>query len=52
VFIQVDYLNGVELPTIRRMEYPGQLGFIWDIYLDWGVTTLEPKAAVKNEGHA
>lgn len=35
-FIEVDYLNGQEVPTIRRMETPGQLGFVWDIYLDWG----------------
>ena len=33
--IQVDYLNGVDTPTIRRMETPGQLGFVWDIYMDW-----------------
>jgi phage head maturation protease len=51
-FVQVDYLNGQEIPTIRRMETPGVLGFIWDIILDWSVTVLEPKAAVKNEGHA
>ena len=31
-FIEVDYLNGQEIPNIRRMEAPGQLGFIWDIY--------------------
>ena len=24
-FIEVDYLNGQEIPTIRRMEAPGQL---------------------------
>jgi len=49
-FIQIDYLNGQEIPTIRRMEAAGQLGFIWDIYLDWAVTVMEPMAAVKNEG--
>lgn len=31
-FIEVDYLNGQEVPTIRRMETAGQLGFVWDIY--------------------
>ena len=35
--IQVDYLNGQETPTIRRSEVPGQLGYVWDIWLDWGV---------------
>jgi hypothetical protein len=48
--IQVDYLNGQETPTIRRMEASGQLGFIWDIYLDWGVTVLDYRGMVKNPG--
>lgn len=38
--IQVDYLNGNETPIIRRMETPGTLGFVWDIYLDWGITFI------------
>lgn len=50
--LQVDYLNGIEVPTIRRMEYPGQLGFIWDIILDWGITVLDYRGIVKNEGSA
>ena len=49
-FIQVDYLNGQDIPTIRRMEAPGQLGFIWDVYLDWGITVLDYRGAVKNPG--
>ena len=49
-FIEVDYLNGNDIPTIRRMETPGQLGFIWDIYLDWGVTVTDFRGAVKNPG--
>jgi len=48
--IQVDYLNGNEIPTIRRMEYPGQLGYIWDIILDWGVTVMDFRGMIKNEG--
>ena len=40
-FIEVDYLNGQEIPTIRRMETPGQLGFVWDIYLDWGINVMD-----------
>lgn len=48
--IQVDYLNGQEIPTIRRMEYPGQLGYIWDIYHDWGVTVLDYRGIIKNPG--
>lgn len=48
--IQVDYLNGQEVPTIRRAEVPGTLGFIWDIYLDWGVSVLDYRGIVKNPG--
>ena len=49
-FIQVDYLNGQEVPTIRRGDKAGQLGFIWDIYLDWGVSVMDFRGAVKNPG--
>lgn len=48
--IEVDYLNGQEIPNIRRMETPGQLGFIWDIYLDWGISVMEYRGIVKNPG--
>lgn len=48
--IQVDYLNGNEIPTIRRMETPGKLGFVWDIYLDWGVSVRDFRGIVKNPG--
>ena len=40
-FMEVDYLNGKEIPTIRRMETPGTLGFVWDIYLDWGISVMD-----------
>ncbi len=49
-FIQVDYLNGQDIPNIRRMETPGQLGFVWDVFLDWGITVLDYRGAVKNPG--
>lgn len=49
-FIQVDYLNGQEIPNIRRMEKAGQLGFVWDVYGDWGITVLDHRGAVKNPG--
>ncbi len=49
-FIEVDYLNGQEIPTIRRMEVAGQLGFVWDIYLDWGVNVMDFRGAIKNPG--
>ncbi len=49
-FIEVDYLNGQEIPMIRRMETPGQLGFVWDIYLPWTVTVMDYRGAIKNPG--
>ena len=48
--IQVDYLNGQETPTVRRMEAPGVLGFTWDIYLDWGISVRDFRGIVKNPG--
>lgn len=50
--IQVDYLNGQEMPTIRRMETPGMLGFTWDIYLDWGISVRDFRGIAKNPGVA
>ena len=49
-FMEVDYLNGNEIPQIRRMEAPGQLGFVWDVYLDWGITVMDWRGAVMNPG--
>lgn len=48
--IQVDYLDGNETPTIRRMETPGTLGFVWDIYFDWGVAVRDYRGIYKNKG--
>lgn len=50
--IQVDYLNGQETPTVRRMEAPGVLGFTWDIYLDWGISVRDFRGIAKNPGVA
>lgn len=48
--IQVDYLNGQETPTVRRMEEAGVLGYTWDIYLDWGVSVRDFRGLYKNPG--
>ncbi len=48
--IQVDYLNGQETPTVRRMETPGILGFQWDIFLDWGISVRDFRGIAKNPG--
>jgi hypothetical protein len=50
--VQVDYLNGQEAPTVRRMEKPGVLGFHWDIWLDWGVSVADYRGLVKHTGVA
>ena len=48
--IQVDYLNGQETPTVRRMETAGTLGFTWDIWLDWGISVRDFRGIAKNPG--
>lgn len=48
--LQVDYLNGQETPSIRRSEVPGHLGFVWDIWLDWGITAVDFRGIAKNPG--
>lgn len=49
--IEVDYLKGRDTPTIAQKQPPaGQLGYIWDVYMDWGVTVVDYKRIVKNSG--
>lgn len=48
--IQVEYLNGQKQPTIRRGEKPGTLGFVWDIYMDWGISVRDFRGLLKNPG--
>lgn len=48
--IHIDYLNGQKMATVRKSEKAGQLGFIWDIYCDWGITVLDYRGLVKNDG--
>lgn len=50
--VQVDFLNGQRIPTIRRSEVPGTLGFVWDIYLDWGISVMDFRGIAKNPGVA
>ena len=49
-FMEIDYLNGQEVPNIRRSEIPGTLGYVWDIYLDWGISVMDYRGAIKNPG--
>ena len=49
-FVEIDYLNGQDVPKIRRSEVPGTLGFVWDIYLDWGFSVMDFRGAIKNPG--
>lgn len=48
--VQVDYLNGVTTPSFRRSEKAGYLGFIWDIWLDWGVNIVDFRGILRNNG--
>lgn len=48
--VQVDYLNGMETPSFRRSEKAGYLGFIWDIWMDWGITVMDYRGIVRNNG--
>lgn len=49
-FVEVDFLNGKETPEIRLSEKSGTLGLVWDIFLDWGVTYMDHREAVRNNG--
>ncbi len=51
-FIEVDYLNGQEVPTLRRTEPAGTLGLVWDVFLDWGISVMDYRGAVMNPGVA
>ena len=49
--IQVEFLNGKDMPTNVMKQAPaGQLGFLWDIYMDYGVTVVDYRTVVKNNG--
>lgn len=50
--LQIDYLNGNETPVVRRSEKAGTLGFIWDIFLDWGISVRDYRGAIRNNGIA
>lgn len=49
-FLEIDYLNGQDVPNIRRSEVPGTLGYVWDIYLDWGFSIMDYRGAIENPG--
>ena len=50
--IQIDYLNGQKEANIKRGEKPGTLGFVWDVYHDFGVSVKHPQALIRNPGIA
>ena len=50
--IEVDYLNGRDTPFIRRAEVPGTLGYVWDIFLDWGISVMDYRGIIMNPGIA
>lgn len=48
--VQVDFLNGQRVPTISRATVSGTLGFVWDIYLDWGISVMDYRGIARNPG--
>lgn len=47
----IAYLNGNESPTVEEVTPdPQYLGRMWRAYLDFGVSQIDPKASVKNDG--
>ena len=47
---QVDYLNGNTAPSFRRSEKAGYLGYLWDIWLDWGINDVDFRGILRNNG--
>ena len=42
---------------LRSVDFPepekaGYLGFVWDIWLDWGITVMDYRGIVRNNGVA
>ena len=48
--VQVDYLNGTTAPSFRRSEKAGYLGYLWDIWLDWGINDADFRGILRNNG--
>ena len=36
--------------TIRRSVQAGKLGFVWDVYHDFGITVKHPQTIIRNPG--
>ncbi len=48
--IQVDYLNGTTAPSFRRSEKAGYLGYLGDIWRDWGINDADFRGILRNNG--
>lgn len=48
--IQIDYLNGNKTPSIVRSQKPGTAGITWDVIFDWGITVLDYRGLLRNDG--
>lgn len=49
--IQVDFLNGIDMPTLQmKQASAGQLGFVWDVFMDYGVSVVDYQTVIKNPG--
>ena len=48
--IQLDTLNGQREANIQRSEKPGVLGFVWDVFADFGVSVRNTETIIRNPG--
>lgn len=48
--IKVDYLNGIETPTVQRVDFGDTLAYKWNFFLDWGITVIDFRGMVRNPG--
>ena len=40
----------MKTPSIRRSQPAGRLGYVWDIWMDWGVSAVDWRGIAKNPG--
>lgn len=48
--IKVDYLNGIETPTVQRVDSGDTLAYKWNFFLDWGITVVDFRGITRNPG--
>lgn len=47
----LDNLTAADMIAANKiLDRTGSLGFVWDIYLDWGISVMDYRGAIKNPG--